>query len=109
MKIKLLLVGKTTDESIKRIEADYEKRINRYTSFESIVIDNSAIRTGPEPMIRLKEGEMILKRIAPADHLILLDERGKIYSSVQFAAEVNNWMTSSKKTCLLYTSDAADE
>jgi len=101
MKIKLLLVGKTTDESIKRIEADYEKRINRYTSFESIVIDNSAIRTGPEPMIRLKEGEMILKRIAPADHLILLDERGKIYSSVQFAAEVNNWMTSSKKTVIL--------
>ena len=101
MKIKLLLVGKTTDESIRRIEADYEKRISRYTSFESIVIDNSAIRTGPEPVIRTKEGELILKRVSPADHLILLDERGKSYSSVQFAAEVNNWMTSSKKTVVM--------
>ena len=101
MKIKLLLVGKTTDESIRRIEADYEKRISRYTSFESIVIDNSAIRTSPEPVIRTKEGELILKRVSPADHLILLDERGKSYSSVQFAAEVNNWMTSSKKTVVL--------
>jgi len=101
MKIKLLLVGKTTDESIRKIESDYEKRISRYTSFESIVIDNSAIRTVPEPVIRLKEGELILKRVAPGDHLILLDERGKTYSSVQFAAEVNNWMTSSKKTVIL--------
>ena len=101
MKIKLLLVGKTTDESIRRIEADYEKRISRYTSFESIVIDNSAIRTGPEPVIRTKEGELILKRVSPTDHLILLDERGKSYSSMQFAAEVNNWMTSSKKTVVL--------
>ena len=101
MKIKLLLVGKTTDESIRRIEADYEKRISRYTSFESIVIDNSAIRTSPEPVIRTKEGELILKRVSPTDHLILLDERGKSYSSMQFAAEVNNWMTSSKKTVVL--------
>lgn len=101
MKIKLLLVGKTTDESIRRIEADYEKRINRYMSFEPVVIDNSAIRTGPEPMIRLKEGELILKRVTPADHLILLDERGKAFTSVQFAAEVNNWMNSSKKTVIL--------
>jgi len=101
MKIKLLLMGKTTDESIRRIEADYEKRIKRYTAFESIVIDNSSVRTGTEQIIRQKEGEMILKKVSPADHLILLDERGKIYSSVQFANEVNNWMNSSKKTIIL--------
>ena len=47
MKIKLLMMGKTTDESIRRIESDYEKRISRYTAFESIVIDNSSTgRTG---------------------------------------------------------------
>lgn len=94
-------MGKTTDESIKRIEADYEKRIKRYTAFESIVIDNSSVRNGPESVIKLKEGEMILKKLSPGDHLILLDERGKTYSSVQFAAEINNWMNSSKKTVVL--------
>lgn len=101
MKIKLLLVGKTTDESIRNIEADYEKRIKRYTAFESVVIDNSSVRNGPELIIKQKEGEMILKRVSATDHLILLDERGKIYSSVQFANEVNNWMNSSKKTVVL--------
>jgi 23S rRNA (pseudouridine1915-N3)-methyltransferase len=101
MKIKLLLMGKTTDESIQRIEADYEKRIRRYTAFETIVIDNSTVRNGPEQVIRQKEGEMILKRLSPADHLILLDERGKMYTSVQFAGEINNWMNTSKKTVVL--------
>lgn len=101
MKIKLLLVGKTTDESIRNIEADYEKRIKRYTAFESVVIDNSSVRNGPELIIKQKEGEMILKRVSATDHLILLDERGKIYSSVQFANEVNNWMNSYKKTVVL--------
>ena len=101
MKIKLLLVGKTTDESIRNIEADYEKRIKRYTSFESVVIDNSTVRNGPELIIKQKEGEMILKKVAPGDHLILLDERGKSYSSVAFANEVSSWMTSSKKTVVL--------
>jgi len=101
MKIKLLLMGKTTDESVKRIEADYEKRINRYTAFEPVVIDNSSVRNGPETVIKQKEGEMILKRLSPTDHLVLLDERGKTYTSVQFANEINNWMTSSKKTVVL--------
>jgi len=93
-------MGKTTDGSLHRIEADYEKRIKRYTPFESIVIDNAAIK-GPEAAVRQKEGEMILKRIAPADHLVLLDERGKTFTSAQWSQEINNWMTSSKKSVIL--------
>jgi 23S rRNA (pseudouridine1915-N3)-methyltransferase len=101
MKIKLLLMGKTTDESIRCIEADYEKRIRRYCAFESLVIDNSSVRMGPELIIKQKEGEMILKRVSPADYLVLMDERGKTYTSIQFAAEINNWMNTSKKTVIL--------
>ena len=101
MKIKLLLIGKTTDKSIQQIEADYEKRIKHYAAFASIVIDNSSVRTGPEQVIRQKEGEMILKKVGPSDYLVLLDERGKTYSSVQWANEINNWMNSSKKTVIL--------
>ena len=101
MKIKLLLTGKTTSENIKQIEADYEKRINRYLAFESVIIDNSAIKNLPENAIKQKEGELILKRLNAGDHLILLDERGKAYTSVQFANELNNWMGSSKKTVVL--------
>jgi 23S rRNA (pseudouridine1915-N3)-methyltransferase len=101
MKIKVLLIGKTTDEAIRTIEADYEKRIKRYTSFEYGHIDNSAIRSGPESVIRQKEGELILKKIVPGDHLILMDERGKTYTSVKFSEEINNWMNTSKKSVVL--------
>ena len=106
MKIKLLLTGKTTDSNIKNIEADYDKRIKRYTAFESSIIDNSTLRQGTEQIIRQKEGELILKKVADGDHLILLDERGKAYSSVQFAAEVNNWMNTSKKTVIMVVGGA---
>ncbi len=101
MKLKLLLVGKTTDAPIRQIEADYEKRIKRYTAFEQLVIDNAAIRSGPEETIRRREGELILKKIDPSDYLILMDERGKTFSSVQFAAEINSWLNTSRKTVVL--------
>ena len=101
MNIKLLLTGKTTDTAIREIEADYDMRIKRYITFESIVIDTSSIRQGSEPAIRQREGEMILKKITDGDHLILMDERGKTYSSIQFSSEINNWMISSKKCVVM--------
>lgn len=100
MKIKVILLGKTTDEAIRRIEADYDKRIKRYTSFEYGHIDNAGIK-GTEAVIRQKEGELILKKLAPADHLILMDEKGKSYTSVKFADEVARWMNTSIKTVVL--------
>jgi 23S rRNA (pseudouridine1915-N3)-methyltransferase len=101
MKIKLLLTGKTTDSAIREIETDYDKRIKRYTSFEAVVIDTSSLRQGSEQTIRQREGEMILKKIAGGDHLILLDELGRKYSSIQFSEEINNWMISSKKSVVM--------
>ena len=101
MKIKVILIGKTTDDAIRQIEADYEKRIKRYTSFEYTHIDNSSIRSGPEQIIKQKEGDLILKKLTPSDHVLLMDERGRSYSSIQFAAEFNNWMNTSKKTVVL--------
>ncbi|MBS1593179.1 MAG: 23S rRNA (pseudouridine(1915)-N(3))-methyltransferase RlmH [Bacteroidetes bacterium] len=100
MKIKVILLGKTADESIRRIEADYDKRIKRYISFEYGHIDNAGIK-GTEAVIKQKEGELILKKLAPSDHLILMDEKGKTYTSVKFADEVARWMNTSIKTVVL--------
>ena len=38
--------------------------------------------------IKEREGELILKAIKPTDRVILLDERGKEYRSVEFAEEI---------------------
>lgn len=100
MKIKVLLLGKTTNEAIRQIEADYDRRIRRYITFEYGHIDNAGIK-GSEAVVRQKEGELILKRLTPGDHLILMDEKGKTYTSIKFADEVARWMNTSVKTVVL--------
>lgn len=45
-----------------------------------------------------KEGELILAKISPIDHLILLDENGKSFSSVSFSEELQKKMNAGIKT-----------
>lgn len=101
MKINLLFTGKTTNSSIRALEADYCKRLGYYTSLEITTIDNTSIRGNNETELCLKEGELILKKVKPADHLLLLDEKGKSYSSMEFASELNRWMNASLKSIVL--------
>lgn len=88
MKITLLTVGKTNMPEVKSLCADYSQRIGRYTRFEEVVIDNNAVKLTDAAKIKQKEGELILKKIQPGDYVILLDEKGKEYTSTQFA----NWL-----------------
>ena len=96
MKITLLLVGKTSSAEIKNICADYNKRINHYNKMEEVVIDN-AIKISDAQKVKEKEGELILKKIAPGDHVILLDDKGKEYTSVQFAGYLEGLFNQSLK------------
>ncbi|MBS1613803.1 MAG: 23S rRNA (pseudouridine(1915)-N(3))-methyltransferase RlmH [Bacteroidetes bacterium] len=100
MKITLILVGKTAVKEVKAICDDYAKRINRYVKFEEIVIDS--IKIDDIPKLKLKEGELILKKIAPTDHVILLDDKGKEYTSEQFAAQIEGYFNQSyKNVCFI--------
>lgn len=84
MKITLITVGKTTVNEIKLLCDDYNRRINRYARYEEISIENP-IKTTDAAKMKQKEGEAILKKLQPGDYLILLDEKGKEYTSVEFA------------------------
>lgn len=97
MKITLLTVGKTTSAEVKSICNDYENRLKRYTKFESVVIDNAQIRLHEALKIKQREGELILKKINPGDHVVLLDERGKEYTSQQFAVWIGGLQNQSLK------------
>ncbi len=106
MKIKLLLTGKTTDLNIKSIMADYEKRLSHYINFEIEVLDNFSINADSEENIKTKDGELILKKIATGDHVILLDEQGKTFTSVEFSKEINQWMNQSRKSIVFVVGGA---
>lgn len=86
MKFTLLLVGKTAFPYISEGIALYEKRLGFYINYNKIEIPElkgvSAMR---EEQIKEKEGELILKNVKPNDELILLDERGNMFTSESWA------------------------
>ena len=97
MKITLLAIGKTNSAEIRNIVDDYSKRINRYVKFEAVYIENSQQKFSDNEKQKIKEGEHILKKLQAGDYLILLDERGKEYNSVQFAEQLSLFFNQSIK------------
>ena len=86
MKITLLTVGKTDRDWVKQGLDIYVSRLKHYIPFSIVEIPElKNVSALTKEQIKNKEGELILKNIRPADDVILLDERGKEYTSVELA------------------------
>lgn len=86
MKITLLTVGKTDKDWVKDALDIYVSRLRHYIPFSIIEIPElKNVSALTKEQIKSREGELILKNVRPCDDLILMDERGKEYSSVEFA------------------------
>ncbi|MGM0944121.1 MAG: 23S rRNA (pseudouridine(1915)-N(3))-methyltransferase RlmH [Bacteroidota bacterium] len=86
MNIKLIAIGKTDHSAILSMMEEYSKRLNFYIKFEmELIPDLKNTKSLSESTQKEKEGELILKKINPTDDLILLDEGGKSFSSVEFS------------------------
>lgn len=86
MKVKVLFTGKTTEAWIRQGLDIYAGRIRHYVSFEQIELpDLRQTASLSEEQVRAREGELILKALKPTDHLVLLDERGATFSSLDWA------------------------
>ena len=91
MKTTLILVGKTTGKLYAEAIEDYACRISHYTPFNIKVIpDLKNSKSLSEKQQKEKEGELILKSIEDKSLVVLLDERGKEYRSVDFASWFGN-------------------
>ena len=87
MKTTLILVGKTANKMYETGIRDYEERINHYIPFSIKVIPELKNNKNlSENQQKEKEGELILKSIENKSTVILLDEHGKEYRSIEFAA-----------------------
>ncbi len=98
MKIKLIVVGKTSSQFLSDGEKEYEKRLKHYSNFEQLVISN--IKNGNKfstNYLKNKEGDLILSKLDKKDLVILLDEKGKVYSSKEFAEFIQNKTINSVK------------
>lgn len=93
MKITLLTVGKTDIKWVKEGLEMYSSRLKHYVNFDVVEIPElKNVSALTKEQIKEKEGELILKHIKAADSLVLMDERGKEYRSIQFAAMLEDRM-----------------
>jgi 23S rRNA (pseudouridine1915-N3)-methyltransferase len=98
MKIKLLVIGKTDDRNLNELIAVYQKRLQHYISFQLEVIpDIKNSKNLSEEQQKEKEGELILSKLSATDQLILLDEKGKEFRSIDFAQYLQKKMNSGIK------------
>ncbi len=96
MKILVLFLGKTGKSYIKEGIDDYLNRIKFYLPLEvRIIPDLKKSNNLTIEMQKEKEGQLILSHINKGDQLVLLDERGVEYSSVEFSKWIEKKMISS--------------
>ncbi|KUF44276.1 23S rRNA (pseudouridine(1915)-N(3))-methyltransferase RlmH [Myroides marinus] len=99
MNIKLLAIGKTDSKPLQTLMDEYMKRLSFYIKFDLEVIpDIKNAKNMSEAQQKQKEGELILSKIGPTDQLILLDDKGKEFTSIGFADELQKKMNSGIKT-----------
>lgn len=90
MKVKLIVVGKTAFDYLKEGESVYENRLIHYTNYERILIpDVKFPKNFSNEELKKKEGESILAKISNQEYVVLLDEKGKNFTSVSFANWIN--------------------
>jgi 23S rRNA (pseudouridine1915-N3)-methyltransferase len=93
MKITLLTVGKTDRDWVRQGLDIYVSRLKHYIPFSIVEIPElKNVSALSKDQIKVKEGELILKNLRPTDDVILLDERGKEYSSMELAKIIQDKM-----------------
>ena len=93
MKIQLLAIGKTTTSYLQQGIDIYTKRLTHYVPFEfKILPDVKNTKAMTSDVQKIKEGEMFLSTIGPGDFIVLLDERGKEFTSRQFSEFIERKM-----------------
>lgn len=86
MKAVLLTIGKTDINAIAKEIDKYIKRISYYLPFTMENIpDIKKMKKLSENLQKQKEGEFIMSRLLPTDYVVLLDEGGMLFGSVEFA------------------------
>ena len=92
MKITFLTVGKNSDREIENLINRYVSRLSHYVKFEiRSVADVKFGKTMTTSLQKEMEGKQILSVISSVAYVVLLDEKGKEYTSREFADKLNGY------------------
>ena len=96
MNIKLIYISKNKSKNIEFLVEDYEKKINHFISYSSIGLKNKNQKS-EKKLIQKSESNLILKNIKNNDLVILLDEKGKEFSTKDFSKFISDKMMNRTK------------
>ena len=95
MKLTFLAVGRTDSPAVETLTAEYAKRLRRFADFSTEEVpDVKNSKNLSEGEQKNREGHDILSRIRPEDFVVLLDEKGKQFTSLEFAGYLQKQMNS---------------
>ena len=98
MKVALVLVGKTVNKHFVELIDEYAGRVKHYIGFDIITIPElKNTKSLSADQQKQQEGELILKQMQAGDHVVLLDEHGKEFRSVEFSSYLEQKMQTVNK------------
>ena len=102
MKIHLFMIGSTSDPRLQSLIDEYRQRLTHYVPFELVVIpDIKNAKSLSQEQLKTAEGEALLARLTPSMDVILLDEHGREFRSIEFADYLQKKMSSGKDLALV--------
>ena len=92
MKIRLITMGKTTNNYLKEGISIYLSRLKHYTNFSILELDEikGSKKTSMDEYRKMEASK--LKAVINAERIVLLDEKGKSFTSFAFAKKINTQM-----------------
>lgn len=97
MGISVIAVGRMKEKPYRAMADEYLKRLSRYGRFEEIELadlpEPSAPSAALEEQVKQREGESILQKIKPGDHVIALTIPGKQWDSPGLSRHLDSLMT----------------
>ena len=88
MKIELWAIGKTSEKYLEAGIAIFEKRLKNYLPFAFQVLPDVKEKTADATRLKKKEGDLVLSKLGADDYLVLLDEKGLEFTSM----ELSHWL-----------------
>jgi 23S rRNA (pseudouridine1915-N3)-methyltransferase len=102
MNIELIVVGKTDSREVEALVEMYAKRVNHYCKFSiTTIADVRNTRNMAASRQKQLDGEAIMKLITEGDYVVLMDERGQQYTSMEYAQWLQKRMLSGVKRLAL--------
>lgn len=94
MHIKLIFIGKTKEDYISSGIEVFEKRLKRYCPFNIVTISDQKVSKSSDQVMKIKsdEAKILFNYIKQTDFVVLLDEKGKEFTSVEFAKQMQKFM-----------------